>query len=860
MLQRSEEKINAGYFDNFSEILSVYKEPNEKSVQDEAANLDSIIAKANVIVNEKNQSDYVDDAYFVVAQANFLKANFFNAIEFFNYLYRTYPTEKGLKQAASALKIRAQMQLGLFAEAKETLDTALAGANPKFKSTSDVYASAAQYFIKMDNPAKAIDLLEKALKSDGRKQTKIRRRFILAQLQEKTGKLPEAYANYRAVAKSNAPFEMAFNANLSRIQIEEKAKEKAGNKIDRLIDLLDDDKNKEFVDQIYFRIGNLHEANRQVEQAVENYSKAIRVSKSNQSQKGLAYLRLAEINLKNADYASAKKYYDSTLTNLPSSYIEYDNIRKKSANLDLLADRLKTIASETTLQELAKLSDPEREKRIGELVREESRKAFTGSAISVASKSAKSAITEVKFYFNNTAAISQGLVDFNRRWGQGRLEDNWRRSSKTAADVTAINLSNPDDPSGTATPKPASGNVVPTGNNFQNIPITPVQLQQSNARIINAYYDIANFYKDELKDYEEAIKTFEELLQRYPENKFQAPIYYNLYRLYAEKNASKSQEYRDLILNKHPQSTFAKAIKDPGSLIGNEKGKELNNAYNEVYSQYLNKNYGTIIGQTKEIENKFGTTNLSGQLAYLNALAIGRTQNLQAFEEALTGIASQYQADSIIAPLVKQHLQYIANNRTKLAGRTMAIIDNDPTEEKYLEEPVQQPTQTTASGNTISRPENRTAVKQEIPNNPANLSRSDPDSKTDVVPETPVNNFFALPDSAEYYFVFNVGDAGTNLSSSRFGIGQFNRANFSGASIKHQLKNIANEHQLIYIGAFISKAAVRSYEERISLQLNNIMKISSDKYNTFAITKEGLDRLNNTTMLNAYLEFYNKGK
>jgi hypothetical protein len=55
-----------------------------------------------------------------------------------------------------------------------------------------------------------------------------------------------------------------------------------------------------------------------IDGAIKNYKLSVRNSTKNQGQKGLSYLRIADIDFKNkADYTNAKLYYDSTLTFLP---------------------------------------------------------------------------------------------------------------------------------------------------------------------------------------------------------------------------------------------------------------------------------------------------------------------------------------------------------------------------------------------------------------------------------------------------------------------------------------------------------------------------------------------------------------
>ena len=133
-----------------------------------------------------------------------------------------------------------------------------------------------------------------------------------------------------------------------------------------------------------------------------------------------------------------------------------------------------------------------------------------------------------------------------------------------------------------------------------------------------------------------------------------------------------------------------------------------------------------------------------------------------------------------------------------------------------------------------------------------------------VVPPAPVSgqpvkaapSFFSMRDSTNYYFVINVTTATIDLASSRFGIGQFNRANFPQGSIKHQLTGAGDDNQLIFVGRFFSLADVKDYARAIVPLLPDIMKVPKDQYNFFIITQENLNKLNNKLMLDNYIEYY----
>src|SRR6185436_19290568 len=81
------------------------------------------------------------------------------------------------------------------------------------------YASALAYNIAIQNYTEAEVMAQNAVKYAKSKATKIRWTFILAQLQELNEQNTAAIANYTKIVKSNASFEMAFNANLNRIRI-----------------------------------------------------------------------------------------------------------------------------------------------------------------------------------------------------------------------------------------------------------------------------------------------------------------------------------------------------------------------------------------------------------------------------------------------------------------------------------------------------------------------------------------------------------------------------------------------------------------------------------------------------------------
>ncbi len=861
LVNESERNINLTYQDNFENFIPVFKDPDESLAQPELKKLDDAILKSNTIVNEKFQSKFVDDAYFLIARANHFKANFYNSAEYFTYVYQSFPKEKELRQAALVYKARSLISSNRYEEAESTIDSAFKYISSEKKSVADINALRSQLFIYSRQYDEAIPFLQKAISLSKSKENKIRWTFLLAQLQNHTGKTEAAASNYLRIIKSNAPFNMAFNALLNRITIED---EKSGKKIDRaeqLNSLLKDDKNRDFLDQIYYEIGNSYAAENDLENAIENYNNSLRQNSRNQNQKGLSYLKLADLYLNQSDFIKAKTYYDSTLTNLSPQSANYELIRKKSSNLSLLASRLTTISEQDTLQMLASLPEAERKTRIGILARQQAQKSISSDGtiqnnIFYSNTQPFENKRDGKFYFNNTTALSQGLSDFKRRWGNRKLEDNWRRSLRSSADIANATSAEPDFPGIMIPENPDQVAITPQNLESRfadNIPLTADQKAASDQKIESAYYDIANYYREVLGDSPKAIRNYEILIGRFPESSFKLPVYYNLYRLYADINPEKSQQYKNILLTQYPQTPFAKIILDPSfNQQTDVMDVALNKSYNEIYNLYESKKYTEVLNSITEAEKNFGQNSLSPQLAYLNALAIGHTQKLPALDTAFRQITRDFPEDKLIVPLVQQHLVYLENNREMMGRRLFALLDEDPNEPRFVEEPRTQPVQQQVivkNSDKQNDPVKTTGEKEEIVQTNPEIAN---------IPKPLGSSFLALVDSAEYYFVVNVLDPSLNLSSSRFGIGQFNRTNFAGGAIKHQLKAVNNQNQLIFVGVFFSKSDVVDYYRNINPLIKNIMKIPADKYNTFFISKQNLDKLNDREMVNQYIDFYQK--
>lgn len=864
LLTEHYEGLLQSYNDNYEKILPVYLDPEPQVnlvLTPGAANkqLDEVISKGQTIINDKSFSNYIDDAYMLLGKANYLKGNYFIASEYFDYVAKAYNNDLKTFVMAMNWKARSQMELNNMVVADKILDTMLRAADHLKKDLAEPLATTAQMRIYQLRNKEAILLLENAVRLGSEKQLRIRWRYILAQLQEQENDLQNAYINYTKVENSNAPFEMYFHANLQRIKVKALI---SGYKVDEdkaLLALLKDDKNFDYTDQIYYQVGELFSKEGKFAKAEENYQKSIQKSTRNQNQKALSYLRIADLNFREFNnYIKAKLYYDSAAMILPKNFPDFDNIVKKAGNLQYLTDRFMIISKEDTAQAIAKLPVAARAARIKAYLTPKTEvtnvavlnnQSLNNPDFPNQSLNSPQVGAGSTFYFNNNAAISNGFGDFKKRWGNRQLEDNWRQSQRSSAQennqvTTGGNVANAITPANEINSQTAIDQTSLEKQYSDALPTTPELLAASDQKIIDAYFEIASFYQQELNDKNEANKIYLELLSRYPNNNHLAAVYYSLYLNNQGVDENKSNEYRQMVLTRFPESNYAKTILDPTFSAKQSQMENIaNNNYNVAFDTYAKKDYQGVIKQANENISAFPDNDLAPQYAYLKAIAVGRTAKLDPLLPEFNSITTLYPNDVIVTPLVRDHLKYIEANLEEFKQRPVALVDFDSNEPRFVSQakPITVP----------AKPLNNdiTAVGEKPVVKPAEKPLEA--KPTDVV--KPASIFSAAP-SEEYYYVIDVADASLTLSSSRFGIGQFNRGNYPDNDLAHKLIELDN-NQLIYITSFVDLEDAKIYESSITGQLKNIMKVPANLYRGFIISKENFEKLTSRDRINEYLEF-----
>ncbi|MBB2151167.1 type IX secretion system periplasmic lipoprotein PorW/SprE [Pedobacter gandavensis] len=879
ILDQHQTALTEAYADNYDEVLPVYVNPEAYDIFNDQPggsmpDMEEIIKKARVLLLEKTYGNYQDDAYLLLGKANFYKGNYFNAEEYFDYTAKTYPGNTKSRVIALDWKARSLMQLGKYSEAAKVLDTLSNTISGTKSHKAEPLATIAQIYIHQRMASDAIELLQQAQQAHPSKQQRIRWNYILAQLYEKQENYNEALRYYRKVEKSSAPFEMYFNANLNRIKLNAFMSGLKINKQQELLAMLKDDKNEDYHDQIYYQVAESYARDQNYLEADKYYKLSLRNSTKNMYQKGLSYLKIADLNFKHFhDYIHAKLYYDSTVNTLPKTYPGYELVVKKTQNLQYLTDRYEQIAFQDTLQSLAKLPEAERLAKVRLLVNPVIAATKTintvnnipASPFPTGNDTRQKGPASSNFYFANQAAISTGFNDFKKKWGNRKLELNWRQSIKSSAQETNQGITknyatnngvvNPDQKN---TAMPDSASKIKTL--LAEIPTTAAGLAISDQKEMEAYYEIANFYLQELNSPKEAAEVYETLLKHFPNNDRLASIYYGLFLANKTIDPAKAEVYKQKVLKDFASSSYAKTILDPAfSMKQSEMEIVVNKQYNDLFDLYEKKDFASVILKADEVLQASPDNYLAPQFAYLKAIAIGRTAHVDQLITAFEKIKVSYPNDQLIVPLVKEHLNYISQHLEEFKQRAIALADFDANEPKFFAQQFPAKATDKVASKTNKDQDGPPKVIPFVPQIPvAEIPvKENPAAEKPVVPAPAVKaeGIFNTAPSKLYYYVVHVADASLTLSSSRFGIGQYNRGNYAENNLRHQLKEFDND-QLIFVGNFGTFDDAKTYADGINPQLKQIMKVPANLYKSFIISKENFDKLSSKDLLNKYLEFY----
>jgi tetratricopeptide (TPR) repeat protein len=821
-------KVNAGYTDDYAEILRVfeYSDPSapsrcssdmERAIQkaSKLISLKSITAKPEIkekgkpviiendLLERKEYNEWVDDSYLLIGKSRFYKQEYNEAIAVFDYCI-TEANDPDIKKEASIWLSRIYNETGKYSEAYRILSELGINRESSKNMRSMYYTTLADLFIKQKKYAEAIDPLSKAVDLVSGKQSKYRLTYLLAQLNEQAGNSKNAISLYRDVVKMNPPYEVEFNA---RINIAGVFDVNSGNPQEirrELGKMLKDSKNKDFLDQIYFAMGNLSMKEGNENEALESFRKSASSSSNNRNQKWRSYLALADFYFKKTDFLKAGKYYDSTVYFIDQKHPDYKQLQSKSQNLNILVSQLTIIQKEDSLQKVASMPENERTTFINSIIDKITKAEAAGKPTDYSDRYNLGQYyenerrfqgnieQEGKWYFYNQTALTFGRTEFTRRWGDRKLEDNWRRANKTRV-----------------TSSQASGNTEETARNasdtskavldykkpefyLKNLPLTDSLLAVSNERIANAYLNAGKAYYEKLADPAKATEFFEKLLARFPGNELIPEALYSLYNVSKDINSSASEAYRQRLLEKYPSTEFAKILSDPDYF--EKKMAEIKMAeqvYLRAYNTYLTENFTEAISVCDDALKKYSQDQLAPKFMLLRAYCVARIADERTFKDELN----------------KLILQWPGTEEAKKAGEIIAYLNQEIPELKVEEEK---------------------EIAREL-----------------FIADTTTTNIFVLI----------IADPAFNINQAAFDVISYNIDNYTNKNYKTEGTLVDNKYIMITVSGLKNYSQVLEYYNAFRTE-KLVRNLTNAAMYSFVISRDNLNVLNTDKNPERYLLFF----
>ena len=711
-------KIDKNYKDDFSELLRVFENSDPSTVSLCSSNMETAIQKASKLISlksitakpdfdskkelsekdkalleQKEFNEWVDDSYFLIGRARFFKHEFNDAASVFSYCIAE-ANDPEIKTESSIWLARINSERGSYIEASRLLNEIKLDPKSSRELRALYSTTLADLFIKQKKYQEAIDPLSNSLKLISGKRPRYRLTYLLAQLYERTGNPEKAISLYSDVVKMNPPYDVEFNA---RINIAGVFDVNSGNPEDirkELEKMLKDSKNKDFQDQIYYALGNMMKKEGKEKEALEYYSKSASSSSLNQNQKGKSYLALAEHYYSIPDYMNAGKFYDSTVYFLDEKYPDYKDLKTKSQNLNSLVTHLTVIQTEDSLQKVAAMSQNERDALISgiidKIIKAESEgktseyadRANIGQYYENERRFQDNIAQEGKWYFYNQTALTFGRTEFRRKWGERRLEDNWRRSNKARVSVQQVTTGQDEKGKAKSDTSKAVMDYKKPEFYLKNLPLNDTLLKISNEKIANAYFNAGKVFAEKIADPQKAAESYESLLSRYPDNELVPETLYDLYKLYKEENSQKSEISRQHLLEKYPESEFAKIISDPDYF--NKKMAEMRMSeklYQEAYNFYILENFRESIAVCDSAIKNNPSDNLAPKFMLLRAYSVARISDERSFKEELNRLIKAWPATeegkkaAEISAYLNKKLPELKIEEDKVIAAELYIVD-----------------------------------------------------------------------------------------------------------------------------------------------------------------------------------------
>lgn len=352
--------------------------------------IDSIIYRcnANVVLHDL-RSNWVDDAYLLLAKAYLFHKNFDTAgslLQYINYAFDAkeagmdIPIGSNLRNTKGQFSIATKEDNKFYENRNIRNESMLWQARNYFEINSlneglsllqllktdaffpkrlhpFLFEQLAYGYYQSENYDSAATYLTKGLSNAPDKFSKTRWYYLIAQLWEKSDNLPNAYTWYKKAHSDALNPLISVYAKINLIKIDFKqSKTPWLDLANSLQQMSRREKYKPYTDIIYFEMAKLAIQNKDIIRANEWLLVSIKKNANGLTQKQKAFELLADINYKSSNYAIATLAYDS-LTLILKTNPDFEKIALRKKWLPSILKNDITIQQQDTLQYIYTLAE-----------------------------------------------------------------------------------------------------------------------------------------------------------------------------------------------------------------------------------------------------------------------------------------------------------------------------------------------------------------------------------------------------------------------------------------------------------------------------------------------------------------------
>ena len=625
-IEGSIEKEN-GNKDNYTEIIPLYTVGNKQSRDLGKSNFSRAIEKSEKTIkqhsikkrpewnksrrktakdiewlNRREYNSFLWHAWLLMGKSQFQQGQFEEAAATFSYMTRLYATQPAILGIARAWQAKSYTELDWLYDAEDIM-TKQQRDTMHFRAVKDWDYTYADYYLRSQRYEEAIPYLRKVIRHEKRRKQKAREWFLLGQVQAQLGHREEAYQAFKHVVRLSPPYEMEFNARIAQTEVMAAGDSKR--MISRLRRMARSDNNKDYLDQVYYAIGNIYLAQRDTTHAIEAYEEGNKKATRSGIEKGVLLLTLGNLYWEREKYADAQRCYGEAIGLLDKDRKDYRQLSERSKILDELAPHTSAVELQDSLQRLAKMSEEERNKIIDKIIddlkkkeEEEKRAQEEAEAEKVLAKQSAvgnrqqqtptpnqpTAAQNGLWYFYNPQAVNQGKQTFQQQWGKRENADDWQRMNKTVVNMSLEDPENPDSPDNPENPDSpedstmASDSIADTNaeadtlaNDPHNreyylaqIPFTEEQVAASNELIKDGLFHSGIIFKDKLDNLPLSERTLTRLVNDYGDYAQNDEALYHLFLLYSRQGRTpEASQILTWMQQDYPESQWTILLSDP---------------------------------------------------------------------------------------------------------------------------------------------------------------------------------------------------------------------------------------------------------------------------------------------------------